>query len=153
MVKPFISLTIRPRNFTALFRLLTSDYKKHGRKSADEVAAFAQKTMKALVPVRTGRLRNSIMIFSKTTRGGATDLRSTIRVGSRLSYAGFVDKGTKSSSGRFVPALGRRIHTGTHPGVRPRNFVEKTKVKTDKFVNKSIRKVFKKWARSWRSKF
>lgn len=68
-------------------------------------------------PVRTGKLKRSEIrnVFGK---------RATVQ--STSGYGGFVNDGIRPSPGRFVPAIGKRIRTGMHPGFRGRHFKERT---------------------------
>lgn len=68
-------------------------------------------------PVRTGALKRSEtrQVFGRS---------ATVR--SNTGYGGFVNDGIGPSPGRFVPAIGKRIRTGTHPGFRGRHFKERT---------------------------
>ena len=85
---------------------------------------------KVLAPVRTGRLRSSIRaepprIFS---------LRGTVKVGSDLEYAGFVNDGTAPHVIRPRRAQVLRFTVGgrvvfakvvNHPGTRPNPFLDR----------------------------
>lgn len=68
-------------------------------------------------PVRTGNLKRS------ETRT-VLDKRATVQT--NTGYGGFVNDGIGPSPGRFVPAIGKRIRTGMHPGFHGRHFKERT---------------------------
>lgn len=131
MVKPFLQLKIKPRNLGIKLGAMTNKTRKNYRELVETVVKFTEVTMKGLVPVSTGRLRDSIHTISNSIQAGGINLRSNSFVGSTLKYAGFVDKGTQPSSGRFVPVLGRRVQTGTHPGTPASNFIQRTKEQVD----------------------
>ena len=109
-----------------------------------DLGTFGVITMRELVPVKTGRLRSSIRVLAKTT-GSGIDLRSSVKIGSTLPYAASQDIGSKASQGRFVPDLGRRITTGTHPGVPATNFSEKTMVRILAKAEAEVNKLVNKW--------
>jgi len=102
--------------------------------------------LKKYTPVSTGKLRNSMRSLSKTPAGQGIDLRSGIKIGSMLPYANYVDQGTNSSQGRYVPVLGRRITTGTHPGVRARNYVQAAIPK----IEERTRMILERFEKDWR---
>jgi len=82
--------------------------------------------MKKEAPSRTGALKQSIAIKTRSTSGGRRDKRYHGRVGPSVFYAQFVERGTGPSPGRFIPAIEKRVRDGTHPGT-PRNpFVQRT---------------------------
>ena len=131
MVKPFLQVKIKPRNIGLKLSSMERRTKRRYREFVETIIKFTEVTMKSLVPVRTGTLRDSIRTISKQIQDGGIDLRSNSFVGTTLRYAGFVDTGTRPSSGRFVPALGRRVQTGTHPGTPASNFIQRTKEQVD----------------------
>ena len=82
--------------------------------------------MKKEAPSRTGQLRQSIKIKTKSTSGGRRDKRYHGRVGPSVRYAKFVDRGTGPSPGRFVLAIEKRVRDGMHPGTPKNPFVQRT---------------------------
>jgi hypothetical protein len=119
------------------------------------IAKETEITMKKKVPVRSGKLRNSIKTITRDTKSGQVDLRSKIQVGTRLPYARYIDQGTKSSPGRYVPFLGRRLVVnrpgfGLHPGVRGRNFLRDTKREMDGKSRDMINDFVKSWGEKLR---
>jgi hypothetical protein len=115
----------------------------------DRVGIESVKILKLHTPIRTGLLRRSMGVLNKQP-GKGLDLRSGLKIGSPLQYGSFVDQGTKSSSGRFVPILGRRVTTGTHPGVRPRNFVQAARVPIEEKARMILEEYEKEWRKSLR---
>lgn len=114
---------------------------KAGRREAVRImrkgAPPIKKEMKRLAPVRTGRLRDSII-----TKEGKKyrDLGATLRIGPRLGkgsksapHAHLVELGTRAgqykTQGRF--SIFRpggeiaRVKTINHPGVKAQRFIEK----------------------------
>ena len=65
------------------------------------------------------------------------------RVGTNVEYAKWLELGTKPSAGRFVPAIGRRIKKGMHPGMAKRPWMKLTnkimKRKIEKLLAKEIK--------------
>ncbi len=133
--KPFVVVTMKPRNLGIKLSNFDRKVRKHYRRFVESTVEFTKLTMKDLVPVNTGRLRESIIVIQKNIADGGTDLRSNAIVGSLLRYASFVDKGTKPSSGRYVPFLGRRLTTGIHPGTPPAGFIQGTKDRVDQILD------------------
>ncbi len=126
-LNPFLQVKIKPRNIGLKLSSMERTTKRRYREFVETIIKLTEVTMKGLVPVRTGTLRDSIRTISKQIQEGGVDLRSNSFVGTTLRYAGFVDKGTKPSRGVFVPFLGRRIQTGVHPGTPASNFIQRTK--------------------------
>jgi len=158
MAKTFFVLRVTPRDFAVRFNKLRAIYNNKSRELVNQVADFTVLTMKSFTPVATGRLRDSIQVKKKTTTGGTTDLRSTIEVGSPLNYFRFVDQGTASSPGRFVPAIGKRLITlnpsfGFHPGVKPHNIIDQTQAKVLRDTDVKLKKVLRSWGSKWEQEF
>jgi len=82
--------------------------------------------MKEEAPSRTGRLRSSITIKTKTKSGGGRDKRYHGTFGPNAHYAKYVERGTGASPGMFVAAIEKRIRAGTHPGTPKNPFVQRT---------------------------
>ncbi len=148
MARQAFRVRITPRDIRKSLGRARKQLRPHVQKMVKELADFGVSTMRANVPVRTGRLRTSIRILSRSSSGGF-DLRSSIFIGSILPYAAAQDIGAKPSSGRYVPDLGRRISSGRHPGFKGRNFsaitqralLDKSRVAIDKLVAKLKRDV------------
>ncbi len=143
MAKEFIEIKLSPKNLRKRIDKFKNKTKAEYRILLSRMATSTLITMKAFAPSRTGRLRASIRIKSKQIGLGGVDLRSTIKIGPTVRYAGFVDQGTASSGGRYVPFLGRRLVTeradfGRHPGIRPTHFIDKTRQRMEaEFKGKS----------------
>ena len=125
MAKPRFKVTIVPKNISAQLGMARRRLRPRVRQLVTELANFGVTTMKTLVPIRSGRLRDSIKVMGKSA-GGGFDLRSTVFIGSNLPYAAAQDTGSRPSSGRYVPVLGRRIQSGRHPGIKGRDFSRET---------------------------
>lgn len=83
-------------------------------------------TMKILVPVRTGALRNSIRVIKKVKAGSGLDRRANIIIAPTVEYASAVDQGARKSPGMFVPRLGVRVKHGFHPGQVAQHYIQRT---------------------------
>jgi len=107
----------------------------------DKVATLAKEYMREEAPCRTGRLRDSITIFtpSETERV----VRPT------AEHAVYVHFGTKPSPGRYVPAIGRRLvrgragkgKIGTHPGIKPNPFVRRAYERLIEYVDSHLSEI------------
>lgn len=73
--------------------------------------------LKPNTPVRTGRLQAS---ETRQVFGRKAIVRTN------TGYGGYVNDGIGPSPGRYVPAIAKRIRSGTHPGFPGRHFKEKT---------------------------
>jgi len=95
-----------------------------------EMATHGFHFMRSIASYRTGRLRGSI----RTKIG---DMFA--EVGPTVDYAPHLEFGTRSSPGRYVPPIGKRLVNpahpsfGMHPGISPRPFVEPTRVEMEAF--------------------
>ncbi len=154
--RDFIQITIKPKNLSKRIDKFRNKTKSEYRNLLSKMAESTAITMKAFAPSRTGRLRASIRIKSKHIGLGSLDLRSNILIGPTVRYASYVDQGTASSPGRFVPFLGRRLITerpdfGRHPGITPSHFIDRTKDKMDSdFRGKGenfVRSIIRTWNR------
>ncbi len=149
----FFVLKVNPRDFAARLTRTRAVYDSRSRETIDKVANFTVKVMKSFTPVRTGRLRDSIQVQKKRTTKGATDLRHSIEVGSPLHYFTFIDRGTKSSPGRFVPFIGKKLTTirpgfGFHPGVQAQHIIDKTQAKVRELTDVELTKMLRSWVKS-----
>lgn len=152
MSNKFLTFRMNPSNAVAKLANWRSLVSKNEFKTAiDKIERDGIRILKSKTPVRTGRLRNSMTTIKKSSvSGGGLDLRTGVVIGSRLPYANYVDKGVKESSGRYVPALGRRITTGIHPGFRARNFVSAAKPLIEENMKKTLEKFTTEWGRKLR---
>lgn len=152
------AVTISPRDFRRrMVRLLRSDYPKLYDRFVNEISEEAVRIMKTLVPVRSGRLRDSVMIRKKSKKGGGADRRANIEIGPTVFYGRYVDQGTQPSSGRYVPELGRRLTSGMHPGIKGRFFTDATAREIGPKINDfysrfSMRPFKKRWGRKIKPK-
>jgi len=150
MAGKFLSFRIRPNNITDQLRIWRQvSTPAHFNRAMNNIGRESVKILKQHTPVRTGRLRNSIRILNKTP-GKGIDLRSGILIGSNLQYGRYIDQGTKASTGRYVPVLGRRVSTGVHPGIRARNFVQAARVPIEERARMIIEEFQKDWRKSLR---
>ena len=62
------------------------------------------------------------------------------QVGTNVKYGRFLEEGTRSTPGRYVPKIGKRISTGTHPGIKPRPWM----TLTNKRMRKKIARIMKR---------
>ena len=67
------------------------------------------------IPVKTGNLKNSRI---REVHGNTGSVIVT------ADYARYVNDGTGPSPGRYVPAIGKRIRTGMHPGIKGQHYAE-----------------------------
>ena len=98
--------------------------------------------MKQEAPRRSGDLRRSIRIKTKTTSGGKRDKRYHARIGANVRYAQFVERGTSPSPGRFIPAIEKRIRTGMHPGTPANPYVMRTTKRLNEVADRYAKKIF-----------
>ncbi len=138
--KDFIQIVLKPKNLSQKIDRYKNRTKTEYRQLLNKMANSTVQTMKAFAPSRTGRLRASIRIKVKRTNLGKIDLRANVIIGPTVPYSTYVDLGTASSSGRFVPFLGRKLVTeqpgfGRHPGIRARHFIDRTKEVIDSKFN------------------
>lgn len=110
----------------ALNRTLTNASRRELREASRQVVNRA----KVLAPVRTGRLRSSI----RAEPPRFFSLRASVKVGSDLEYAGFVNDGTRPHRIVARNAQVLRFRVGgrlvfvkavNHPGTRPRPFLDR----------------------------
>ncbi len=94
--------------------------------------------MKREAPKASGSLRNSIKVFKANGSRTSEGYESEISVGASALHAKYVVRRTGPSQGTYVPALGKRIQFGTHPGTPKNNFVIRSKPKIIKEVKKII---------------
>lgn len=106
--------------------------------------------MKSLVPVASGHLKNSIVATGiHETKSGGLDRRYNVSVFASAFYARFISQGTRSSGGRYVPELDRRIETGDHPGTRADNFLVETAIILEIRAKEIGNRLYGTWKRSW----
>lgn len=110
----------------ALNRTLTNASRRELREASRQVVNRA----KVLAPVRTGRLRSSI----RAEPPRFFSLRASVKVGSDLEYAGFVNDGTRPHRIVARNAQVLRFRVGgrlvfvkavNHPGTKPRPFLDR----------------------------
>ena len=87
------------------------------------------KAVKEEVPVRTGRLKNSIKVLERSTNLMGDVGKLSRVVGPIARYTNYVIKGTAPSIGRFVPQFNARISRGFHPGTPANNFVDRARIR------------------------
>ncbi len=109
-----------------LQRVMTNASRRELKEASRQVVNRA----KVLAPVRTGRLRASI----RAEEPRIFSLRGSVKVGSDLEYAGFVNDGTRPHIIRPRRAQVLRFTVGGrtvfakvvhHPGTRPRPFLDR----------------------------
>jgi HK97 gp10 family phage protein len=109
-----------------LNRTLTNASRSELREASRQVVNRA----KILAPVRTGRLRSSI----RAEPPRILSLRGSVKVGSDLEYAAFVNDGTRPHQIRPRNRQVLRFQVGgrtvfakvvNHPGTRPRPFLDR----------------------------
>jgi len=144
MVTDAFRVKIIPRNITRRLGKARNQLRPRIQAMVLDLGNFGVVTMRSLVPVKTGRLRASVTMLSKSS-GSGIDLRSSVKIGSNLPYAAAQDLGAKASEGRFVPVLGRRITTGTHPGFPGTGFSAETQRRILAKADIAIEKMFKQW--------
>lgn len=100
------------------------------RELKENVVDTSYRIMQDEAPVKTGELRGGIVIKERTPERA--------RIGPTHIKARAIEYGSKSSPGRFVPAIGKRVKTGMHPGTGGHYFIERTFERTVDHVNKKI---------------
>lgn len=76
------------------------------RKAAKMIGMQAERNVKALTPVDSGRLRGSITHESDS---------NTAYIGTNVKYAPYVEFGHHQTPGRYVPAIGKRLKASWVP--------------------------------------
>jgi len=134
--KDFITFSISPKNIAANFMAQWRFISNEEKGLFIKLGKMGEKKMKQLVPVKTGRLRNSVRAQIKQTGSGGVDGRSSIIIGSTgVPYARYQNDGTRPSFGRYIPRLGKRSKTvGMHPGFQGHHFIEET----EEFINSVV---------------
>ena len=158
-MKPSIRITLTGRPVT--INRLASNVKrakfnagKEMKTMSNALQRFAIKTMKAEVPVRTGKLRQSIKTIIKTDIGyGGDSPRSVREIGATARYSGYVTRGTSSSPGAFIPRLGKRGIRGFRPGTPANNFVARTRLIVTSNMSVRLRKAALKAGRRFISSY
>ena len=160
MAPGFFVLKVTPSNFASRFTKVRNSYNSKSREAIDSIAEYAKLTWQLAVPVKTGKLRNSIQVKSKKTTLGVTDLRSEIIIASSVPYFDYIDRGTKESPGRYVPVLGKRLTNfpdsadfGFHPGIVARNITDGVQRKIEKETGIRLNKMLRSWASVWGAEF
>ena len=126
MAKLRMSLTMRPKNPSRNFKNIPKDLEREFRKQVGILEKVALRIVKGNTPVRTGRLRDSFKSKKKIRKN---PLFALTEIFSPLPYVRFIDEGTRSSPGRYVPAIDRRltvVRRGVHPGITATNFLKKS---------------------------
>ncbi len=78
-------------------------------------------------PVDKGRMKASI-----SQKVSERALEGEVAVG--VKYRIYVHEGTKPSPGRYVPAIGKRIKTGMHPGQKANPFLRNAVKESEKEI-------------------
>lgn len=108
----------------------------------------------------TGAFAASIHRFDKRKSGKFfNNSPHYIKIGPsrKIKYTKYILKGTKASSGRFVPRLGKRLTKnskaaarrgglGIHPGIKPNDILGRVSPKVDKLIRKIINEYSEKFA-------
>lgn len=110
----------------------------------------AEKLFKDRIPVRTGKTRRSITSRRKLN---STKFTGEIILSSRSPVVKFLDKGTKPSPGRYIPVLGRRIKTGSHPGIRGLNIIEGARQDIEFRARTTVKEMKEQFRKSVRESF
>tara|TARA_Y100000310_G_scaffold344169_1_gene455495 strand:- start:2128 stop:2595 length:468 start_codon:yes stop_codon:yes gene_type:complete len=97
------------------------------RDEFDTVVNLAENIMKMFAPVRRGVLRDSIDTKKLPYTDTGNFIHLHAEVGPRVPYWVYPEEGTGPSAGRYVPALGRRIDTGQHPGTPAQYYIRRTR--------------------------
>ena len=154
----FFVLKIDPKDFATRFQKVKNNYSDQSRTLMEKSADFAAKVFKESVPVRTGRLRNSIRVMKKTSSRGFADLRYGIEIGTPLNYYRFIDQGTRASPGRYVPFLGKRLIAeqggfGFHPGIKAQNITTSVQARVERDIGVNLEKTLRSWRDKWNREF
>lgn len=105
-------------------------------KGVKKAALLVQSDAKRLVPVDTGRLRNSITIESVVTETGAE-----ASVGSNVEYAPYMEYGTGRRGDTTVEHRQDRLGVPPHPYLRPALEVNRENIRA--IIGNEIRKAVK----------
>ena len=127
-----VTVTWRPVRFKQIPKAINGASKamaKLTKSWTNDIADFTVTTMKQEVPVRTGRLRDSIKIRKRYNSITSTKSKVTREVAPDTRYLKFVLRGTGRSPKMFHPVLEKRINRGFHPGTPKNQFIDRTRSK------------------------
>jgi len=112
-----LRIDLDTNDYDVKMRLFRNVLPQFPAKAVQGSTNIIERNMVQVVPVKTGTLRDSI---KKSVTGMQGKVETT------AGYGLYVDEGTKPSPGRYVPAIRKRIKTGTHPGTPAQQFRRKT---------------------------
>ena len=144
-----VRITVNPKNLGTKFHAFQyNDIPNFTDQLFERTIRKALSIMRGEVPVKSGRLKESIQVKEKS-KHGVRDRRYKVEVGPTAFYAKFVEKGTRPSPGKFVPAIEKRVKVGMHPGIASNPFVDRTYQKLRDQLNfgklhSQIRSAFRK---------
>lgn len=93
-----------------------------------EIVAKGIQIIRSESPVKDGVFRDSVKRLDERGVDGADgSTERFVRIGPSIYYTKFVVKGTKRSSGRYIPEFDVRIRSGTHPGNKPNPVLARSK--------------------------
>lgn len=118
--KAFVRMT--PKRPDKNWSRVTADFKRAIKDGSRRLAEESLKRVRENTPVRSGRVRDQ---WSVTVNNSA-NTSFTINLNNPSQVVDFLNRGTNPSPGRYVPQLGRRIRTGTHPGIQATKFLDRT---------------------------
>lgn len=93
----------------------------------NKIQKMTLRVLKRAAPVATGRFKNSIKIVESSRRESGGIFHGFVKVMPTAVHSRFVIRKTRPSQGAYVPALGKRIKFGQHPGTRSNNFISANK--------------------------
>lgn len=154
--KPLIKIKIIPKDYKKKLDRIFPVFRKAWEK---EMKSFAESSKKALVDqIPLGRRKDhrrarstkqSIVVKTSLRR---TKMEGTIKItGNQIVK--FLDKGTRSSPGRYLPFLNRRVKTGFHPGIRALNIIQEARNVIENDTKTRIRNLKREFKFSIRTAF
>lgn len=117
-----ISSNIRPREEEAF-----SVIRFKNKSILTRIQNKALRILKQRAPRKTGAFRKSIKIIESSMRESSGMSRGFVKIMPTSPKTRFIIKKTRPSQGVYVPALGKRIKFGMHPGTASNNFITASK--------------------------
>jgi len=134
-----IKMTVDLSEFQRVWNEKVEAFKAAVLAGLREAGAIVESEMRIRAPYRSGGLESSIKTFVQPPQALITPL---------APHAVFLERGTRASPGRYVPAIGKRLinpelpHFGMHPGIRATHFVEQTAYASQDSVQATFQRIF-----------
>lgn len=143
--RAFIKMS--PKDPAKAFGRMIKDFKIIMRDMSRVISEQALVRVKENTPVgfrlRSGRSRHTKELWTKTVNN-RRDGGFTINLNNPSQVVDFLNRGTNPSPGRYLPHLNRRIRTGSHPGIQPTKFLDRTEDEVFNSVRKATEGIERK---------